>query len=75
MFVLGFVALSLRGESQLSPCEHLVITHTGYYGQNPALHPANASEVWLKMTLAIADSHYYGLQTTSRGSVRYNESS
>ena len=38
-----------------------------YYGQNPALHPAKAIEVWLKMTPSIADSRYYGLQTASRG--------
>ena len=38
-----------------------------YYGQNSSLPPVQSIEVWLKMTLAIADSRYYGLQTTSRG--------
>ena len=45
----------------------LVITDTRYYGQNLALHPAKAIEVWLKMTPAMVDSRYNGLQTTSRG--------
>ena len=33
--------------------------------------PAEAIEVWLKMTPAIADSRYYGLQTKSRGCPLY----
>ena len=43
----------------------LLRTPAIYYGQNPALQPAKAIEVWLTPT--IADSHCCGLQTTSRG--------
>ena len=41
---------------------------TRYYGQNPALHPAKAIQVWLKMTPAIIDS-----KLRPEGG-RYNES-
>ena len=67
--------------SKLSPCGHSVITDTRYYGQNsaPPPTPVKASHIhvedWLKMTPAIADSRYYGLQTVCpEPGVRYNES-
>ena len=43
--VIGLSGEQFREYSQLLPCGHPIITDTHYYGQNPALPPAEAIKV------------------------------
>ena len=50
-------------KADMNTVNHPAITHAHYYGQNS---DPKSIEVWLKMTLGIMDSRYYGHKMTSR---------
>ena len=61
MFLLYMISPTFQEYSQFLPCGHPVITDTRYYGQNPALHLAKATYMYMYRGLTENDSRYCGL--------------